>query len=140
MSIYYNLFFENHPYLYFSHISGINKIVEYPYQQQIGIEVGSYFTSFDNFNANANFFITDGLSSIGLLGIPVVGIICTIVFYIFDATSSTKYKLLPILLIANSTIVLMNVSLFTALISGGLFFFIVLMKFGAKTINLKNNY
>ena len=134
MSIYYNIFFENHPHIYFSHISGINKIVDYPYKKQLGIEVGSYFTEFSDFNANANFFITDGLSSIGLIGIPLVGILCTIVFFIFDSISSRINLILPILLISNASIALMNVSLFTTLISGGLLFYMLLMVFGRNVI------
>ncbi|WKL45050.1 hypothetical protein [Flavobacterium sp. ZE23DGlu08] len=135
MSVYYNIFFENHPYLYFSHISGINKFVDYPYKNQIGVEVGSYFTKFDNYNANANFFITDGLSSIGLLGIPLMGLLCAIVFFLFDSSANKKNRLLSILLIASSAVALMNVSLFTTLISGGLLFFILLINNSGNIIN-----
>jgi len=138
MSIYYNLFFENHPFIYFSHINGINKIIEYPYKNQLGVEVGRNFTIFDDYNANANFFITDGLSSMGLLGIVIMGIICAIVFNVFDSLASKTKLILPILLISNSTIGLMNVSLFTTIISGGLFFYMLLMRYGKNII--ENNF
>jgi hypothetical protein len=134
MSVYYNLFFENHPYIYFSHISGINKLIDYPYKNQLGVEVGSYFTTFSDYNANANFFITDGLSSVGLFGILLMGIICAIVFYIFDSIASKTKLIIPILLISNVTVALMNVSLFTTLISGGLFFYMFLMRYGKNII------
>ncbi len=134
MSVYYNLFFENHPYIYFSHISGINKFVDYPYKNQLGVEVGSNFTSFTDYNANANFFITDGLSSIGLFGILLMGIICALVFIIFDSLAKKLDLILPILLITNSTVALMNVSLFTTLLSGGLLFYMLLMSYGKNII------
>lgn len=128
MSVYYNVFFENHPFTYFSHISGINKLVDYPYERALGVEVGTFFfDSDDKFNANANFFITDGLSSIGLIGIPVICLIASFVFYLYDSSAAKNNQVLGILLIANSSVVLMNVSLFTTLISGGLLFFILLL-------------
>ena len=127
MTVYYNVFLENHPYTYFSHISIINKFVEYPYQDQLGIEVGTYFIDIDKFNANANFFITDGLSSIGLPGIILIGFFCSFIFYLFDSFSLNTNKLLGILLISVACVVLMNVSLFTTLVSGGLLFFMLLL-------------
>lgn len=128
MSVYYNTFFQSHPFIYFSHITGINKLVDYPYDRTLGIEVGTYFFSGDDrFNANANFFLTDGLSSIGLWGIPLISFVAAFIFYIYDSASSKNSMLLAILLIANSSIALMNVSIFTTLISGGLLLFIVLL-------------
>ena len=128
MSVYYNVFFEHHPYLYFSQINGINKFVDYPFEKSLGAEVGSYFVpSVANFNANANFFLTDGLSSIGLYGIPLVGFFASIVFYFYDSSASKNNKTLSILLISNSCIALMNVSLFTTLISGGLLIYMFLL-------------
>lgn len=128
MSVYYNVFFEHHPYLYFSQINGINKFVDYPFEQPLGVEVGQYFVpSVENFNANANFFLTDGLSSIGLYGIPLVGFFAAVVFYFYDSSASKNNKTLSILLISNSCIALMNVSLFTTLISGGLLLYMFLL-------------
>ncbi|MGH1519237.1 hypothetical protein [Chryseobacterium sp. JK1] len=127
MTVYYNVFLENHPYTYFSHISIINKLVEYPYKDQLGIEVGTYFIDIEKFNANANFFITDGLSSLGCIGVIIIGIFCSFVFYLYDSFSSNSNKILGILLISVACVALMNVSLFTTLISGGLLFFMFLL-------------
>lgn len=128
MSVYYNVFFENHPYTYYSHISGINQLVPYPFEQPLGIEVGTSFINLESFNANANFFLTDGLSAIGLPGILIIGILCSFVFYLFDSFASKNNPLLGILLISVSAVALMNASLFTTLISGGLIFFMILVK------------
>lgn len=127
MTVYYNVFLENHPYTYFSHISIINKFVEYPYKDQLGIEVGTYFIDIEKFNANANFFITDGLSSVGCMGVIIIGIFCSFVFYLYDSFSSNSNRILGILLISVACVALMNVSLFTTLISGGLLFFMFLL-------------
>ncbi|WP_223606124.1 hypothetical protein [Chryseobacterium sp. OSA05B] len=127
MSVYYNVFFENHPHTYFSHVSIINKVVEYPYKEQLGIEVGTYFIDIDRFNANANFFITDGLSSVGYPGVIIMGIFGSFIFYLFDSFSTNSSKILGILLITVSCVALMNVSMFTTLISGGLLFFMFLL-------------
>lgn len=137
MSVYYNAFFENHPYIYFSHITGINQLIDYPYQKAIGIEVGSYFTDFENYNANANFFITDGLSSIGLPGLIIIGLFCSLVFYLFDSFATKNNILLGILLISNSCVALMNVSLFTTLVSGGMIFFMILIN-NSNLLKIKN--
>jgi hypothetical protein len=127
MSVYYNSFFENHPYTYFSHLSGVNKFVEYPYKNALGIEVGSYFTTFENYNANANFFITDGLSTIGLPGVLLMGLLASFIFYIYDSFATRNNLAFSTLLISSSAIALMNVSMFTTLISGGLIFYIYLI-------------
>lgn len=127
MSIYYNSFFDNHPHTNFSHISGVNKLIDYPYKNSLGIEVGSYFTEFTNYNANANFFITDGLSSIGLIGVILMGFIASFVFFIFDSFAARNNIILGILLLSSTSVALMNVSLFTTLISGGFLFFVYLM-------------
>jgi hypothetical protein len=93
----------------------------------LGIEVGSYFTKFDNYNANANFFITDGLSSIGLPGVLLMGFLASFIFYIYDSFAARNNMVFSILLISSSAIALMNVSIFTTLISGGLIFYIYLI-------------
>ena len=89
--------------------------------------MGSYFTEFTNYNANANFFITDGLSSIGLIGVILMGFIASFVFFIFDSFAARNNIILGILLLSSSSVALMNVSLFTTLISGGFLFFVFLM-------------
>jgi hypothetical protein len=135
MSIYYNVFFENHPYTYFSHISGFSSLIKYPFVNPLGLEVGSYIAGFDDLNANANFLITDGLSSIGVMGMPIIALICSFVFYIYDSVASKINFLFSLLLISNTSVLLMNVSLFTVLISGGLLFYIFMLLFSKNIIN-----
>lgn len=127
MSIYYNLFFENHPYTYFSHVSGVNKIIEYPYNDQLGVVVGTSFVNIDKYNANANFMITDGLASMGLIGIPIICLFTAFIFHFYDSIAKQTNYILALLLIANISIVLMNVSIFTCLISGGFLIFMFLL-------------
>lgn len=128
MSVYYNVFFETQPHTYYSHVSGINQLIQYPFNNPLGIEVGTYFVNIEKFNANANFFITDGLAAIGLPGILIMGLICSFIFYLFDSFAKRNSGILGILIISSSAIALMNVSLFTTLISGGLILYIILIK------------
>lgn len=138
MSIYYNDFFKTHEVTNFSHISVINKFIDYPYgDQQLGVVIGTNFANIDNYNANATFFLTDGVASIGLIGVPIIALFCSLIFFLFDSVVNKNTLILAVLLIANSCIALMNVSIFTTLISGGLVFFMLLLHNFKNSINAK---
>jgi hypothetical protein len=120
-TIYYNFFDQNNPYTYYSHVSIFNKFITYPYQDMIGREVGSTVSSDPMFNANANFYITDGLTALGLWGIPVAGLLCGIVFYVIDSFASRQNLKFATLAVVYSGVNIMNASIFTCVLSGGLF-------------------
>lgn len=119
---YYN-FFLIHPHTYFSHINVVNAIANiYPYgNQSLGQVVGRYYWS-DDLNANANFWATDGIASVGLWGIGLISIIVSIFFIIVNTITKGYDRLFLILLFIPFVGSLLNTSLFSSLWSGGTIF------------------
>ena len=108
-------FFENHPYTYYTHVNIVNWLTEaYPYTDVLGRAVTQ-----GGMNANATFWITDGLAAMGWGGI--VGI--SIIFILFKAILNSieyrydRYDCFIIFLPAVS--MMLNASLFTAILSCG---------------------
>lgn len=120
--LYYH-FFAEHPYTHYGHINIVNAIAHnYPYDQPLGKVV-----AFGTQNANANFFLTDGLAAWGLAGFIIVGVIFLILVCFIKALSYryNKYDLFVIFLPTLTGI--LNVSLFTTLLSNGMFITIILL-------------
>ena len=111
-------FFEvchNHPYTYFTHIGIIGKITgAYPYSQPIGLVV-----TYDGPNANGCFWLMDGITGAGVLGC----VFASFLFLIFKSVMNgmgTKYDIgLCVIILTFSIASLVNVSLFTAIMSCG---------------------
>lgn len=122
----YQRFFSDHPYTYYSHVKGVNLLVEYPYQQEISREVGYYFY-FNEANWNANMWATDGLAAGGLIGILIISLICGFVFWVLDSAAANHNPKFAVLLTCFAACNIGNTSLFTSLLSGGLGFLIVLL-------------
>lgn len=111
----YLRFFENHPLTYFSHINIVNALTQlYPYKEVLGRAVSS------GMNANANFLITDGYSSMKEYGIIIIAII----FMFVKSTVNSiglKYNYTAVLIIMLPvSSAMLNVSLFTTIFSFGL--------------------
>ena len=113
-------FFDKNQYTLFGHVGIVNKIFHtYPYgDTPLGRVVAN-----GDMNANANFILTDGFSSCGLLGI----VIMFLVFILFKSIMNNigriyDYRYCSLMLIPAIS-ALMNASLFSSLFSFG---FIVL--------------
>lgn len=126
----YQYFFENFPHTFFSQVHGLNLLIAYPYKLSLGQEVGSFFIGAASngriVNENVSFFAMDGIASLGLPGILVMGVICAFTFWVLDS-SARKY---PVTFTASAltscAMSLTNASLFTSLLSGGLLLFMAL--------------
>ena len=116
----YHDFFTDHPLTYFSHVHGIDLLVEYPYSSPIGKEVGYFYSANVNYNANAHFWCTDGLAGLGLFGVILISVLCALVFWLLDSASSKHTAVSSALMVTFAAFNLSNVSLFTTLLSGGL--------------------
>lgn len=140
-SVKYYLFFDEHPLLFYSHIRGFNLFIQYPYDNPVlGQVIGEYYTGNSKYNMNANFWVTDGLSSMWLPGIILVSIFISILFYILDCSAdklNTKYVLS---ILAYTSVNLTNWNISTVIVSGGLglliFLFIFHPKQSKSTTNL----
>jgi hypothetical protein len=116
----YHDFFSEHPLTYFSHVHGVDLLVEYPYSSPIGKEVGYFYSSNVNYNANAHFWCTDGLAGLGLFGVILISVLCALVFWLLDSAAAKHTAVCSSLMVTFAAFNLSNVSLFTTLLSGGL--------------------
>lgn len=118
-------FFQDNPYTFYSHINVINTITNnYPYDSPLGRAV-AYGTQ----NANANLFLTDGMAAAGLPGIIFIGFVFFIILLFINSISYRYHKsdLFVIALPALSFI--LNVSIFTALLSDGFLMLVIILMF-----------
>ncbi|MFA6920222.1 MAG: hypothetical protein WC216_00120 [Gallionella sp.] len=127
----YYSFFENHPLTYGSHISGVNQFLTYPYDMDIPRTIGKYFYHAE-LTANVNMWAQDGIASFGLIGIPVVSVIAAVLFWSFDSIASRHDSRFVTVALGNIALSFANISLFTTIISGGLFLLIVALYFYRK--------
>jgi len=121
---YYN-FFQQNPVTYYSHVSGINWFVHYPYANFVGLEVGSFYQTGSGLDATAHFWAMDGLEALGLPGVLVISLFCALLFWVLDSSAKRHDPRFGALVITYATYNLANISLFTSLLSGGLAFLIL---------------
>jgi len=122
----YQKFFSTHPLTYFSHVKGVNVIIEYPYDRSLGEEVGFDIYNSDEVDWNANFWATDGLAALGILGVLVISIICGLVFWLLDSCASEHDPVFAGTICCYAAANIGNTSLFTSFVSGGLGFLVLL--------------
>ena len=121
-------FFSTNPFTYYSHINIIGKFVRYPYGDlALGQVIGVTMSGNADSNWNANFYITDGFVAMGYSGLIIIGIISGLIFYIIDSLIKSQNIILCTLLITISSVSLMNVSIFTTLLTGGLIYLILFL-------------
>ena len=125
MGVYQN-FLSDHPLTYYSHVTGVNWFVDYPYHLPLGLEVGFATTGELDYNMNAGFWVTDGIAAIGLPGIIVISLLIASVFYTLDCIGSAHKPFLVALCLSQYAIFLANVSFFTSLVTGGLIWFLLI--------------
>lgn len=120
---FYIHFFNENPYTYYSHINIVNYITEsYPYTEPLGKVV-----AYGSQNANANFFLTDGVAACGLVGIVMIGLFFATILMFINSISA-RYKKSDMFIIFMPTIAyFLNASIFTTLLSSGLFILIILV-------------
>ena len=117
-TVYLDFFLEN-PNTYFSHISFLSNLIEYPYDRPLGIEIGDYMIVDGQFNANGNFWVTDGIASFGLYGVLLIGFVVGISLSIIDGVLKNCNQNMVILSTIPFILACLNVSFFTALLTGG---------------------
>lgn len=130
LATYFN-FFEIHdnPVTAYTHINFINKLTGlYPYEESLG-----YTVSYGEGNSNANFFLMDGIAAGGLLGCIIASIAFIIFKSYFNTIGNNLDKGLCIIILLFPISSLMNVSIFTSLLTGGFLLFYLI----CKTVDLK---
>jgi hypothetical protein len=116
----YSDFFHSHPLVYLSSVHGLDRFIHYPYQSQLGVELGFYELGISGLDLNGHFWASDGIAGFGPFGIVLMSALCALVFWVLDCSAARHNVVFASLMIAFITLNLTNVSLFTTLVSGGL--------------------
>ncbi|RWK37343.1 hypothetical protein [Mesorhizobium sp.] len=122
--------FSHNPITYWSHINIINQIVSYPYREPLGYVVGMKLVGGTGFNANANFWATDGVAAYGFMGVVIIGAVLG--FLLSLANKVVTPDRLPFAATVSIPFIMSlgNVSLFTSLITGGGLIMILMIAYG----------
>lgn len=120
----YAYFFRTHPVTHWSNVTGFNWLLVNPYDLDIPYMIGRYFYHAE-IGANSGMWASDGLGGFGAWGIPLVSAVCAFTFWMLDSLTGRLDPRFVALAVAFSGVSLMNVSLFTTLVSGGLGFAIL---------------
>ena len=109
-------FFQTHPNTNFAHVNIINSITnDYPYgNQDLGRVV-----FYGNMNGNANFWVMDGVAGGGIVGVILISILLFILLIFINRLKTLYDERILYLLFLPITMSLLNVSLFTTILSGG---------------------
>jgi hypothetical protein len=114
-------FFAANPLTYWSHVSGFRAFMHYPYELDIPRTLGiEYYNT--PVGSNVGFWAQDGIAAIGLPGILVMSMFVAILMYGLDRAASRHDLQFSIVSIAVIAPMFLNVSVFTLLLTGGLFF------------------
>jgi hypothetical protein len=131
----YFQFFQYNPITYFTHLKvfDILNMSQYP---NLPFTIAIYFYGTE-YGANANFWAADGISSLGVFGMPVMSAFCGAVFWLLDCLAA-RYRLEFVLVsLAFLPITFANISFFTSLLSGGLGLFLLLLYIGPRLSVMK---
>ncbi|MRM93457.1 hypothetical protein D1Z98_00235 [Riemerella anatipestifer] len=135
----YDEFFQKNEYTYYSHINIVNMITRsYPYGDlSLGQVVSKYFDSNSNSNSNSNFWATDGIASLGDIGVIIISFLLGIFLYQWKSVMTRHNYMEMMLMLIPFSFILFNVGFFTTLLSGG-FLFLLLYYYKRKYKIQKN--
>jgi hypothetical protein len=123
----YYSFFHTHPVTHFSHVTGVNAFIHYPYAKAIGLEIAQSYMGLFDLNFNAHFWATDGIAGFGLFGVLLMSVICAGLFWVLDFAANGHSPLFAALALVFAAVDIGNTSLFTTIVSGGMFLSVLLL-------------
>lgn len=115
---YYEFFSEN-GYTYYTHISIVGGLLGKVYNLQPGRLIGLEYSESEEANFNANFWATDGVAAIGVLGIILVSVLVRVVLKGIIVVVRDKDQRAVSIFLTGIWLSLLNGSLFTTMLSGG---------------------
>jgi len=128
----YSDIFSHDGYTWWSHIKGISLFIPAPSAYandpswpNLGHIVGGHVYESSEVNANANFFVSDGVASAGSLGILVIGVVAAFLFSTFDRLAKFIDPLFVMLATLPLATIITNGSIFTLFLSFGGFFWML---------------
>ncbi|MET3580436.1 putative membrane protein SirB2 [Mesorhizobium robiniae] len=122
--------FSVNPLTYWSHVNIINMIIDYPYKVPLGYVAGAHLVGGSGFNANANFWATDGVAAYGLAGVVIMGVVLGLLLSL--ANKVVTPDRLPFAATVSIPFIMSlgNSSLFTSLITGGGLIMVMMIAYG----------
>jgi hypothetical protein len=130
-------FFSFHPKTDYSHVMGLRLLTHpYPYGDLIPGQVvgGFYWGPFTT--ANANFWATDGIAAMGLLGVAIISVGCALLFVVMNSVTRQYERLFVVLCFLPFVMTLLNQPLFSSFWSGGGFFMLLFFLFNKRSTSL----
>ena len=130
--------FKSYPFTYFSHIGIVNYFTGmYPFHNpSLGNAVWAIYRGQGvHTNANANFLLTDGFAALGIPGIFVMACLFYCLLVYINRLANNHEMPFVMATLTGTVVAVTNVSLFTTLLSGGLFFCLLLLRFTSPTDN-----
>lgn len=113
-------FFTSHPPTNAGHIPGLNLISPYRYQLSIPFEIGWYYYG-QEVGSNAGIWAGDGITSFGLIGIPIFTIPLIFLLRIIDALTAHLRTSFVVVSMAYLASIFGNVQLNIVIVTNGLF-------------------
>lgn len=129
--------FDSHTYTYYSHINIINKITGlYPFDNpSLGNAVWDAYTGNDVNNANANFWLTDGTAAAGVVGVILISVFFYFLLVYLNKLSNAHNQTVVFSMLIPIVISATNASIFTTILSSGLLFAMIVLRYCNLDIN-----
>ena len=119
----YYVFFQDHPHTYWSHITGIDYFIHYPYgNHSVAIEMENAF-GLGNFNAS--FLATEGIEAYGYEALPFVSAAVGAVFILLNTAARRFGPQVLALTMIMPSLMIDERPFGTSLLTGGIMFLIV---------------
>lgn len=137
--VHYYEFFTLNGFSYYGHIGPVNALFDnYPYGNlALGQVIGLEYSGSSDANFNANFWASEGIASIGVLGLPLISIIVGFVFLIFNYVSKGFDNKFIFILLVGFWQAMLNMPFATAMLSGGGVIIIILLFLNKFKTNIR---
>lgn len=117
-------FFSNNPYTWFSHITGVNWFITYPYDEVPALVIKEFYPGG---NQNASFWTQDAVAGAGVAAIPYVSLVFCVVLVLVNTSARGLDLRFAATAFSMSAQRFSDGSLPTALLSGGLALLILMI-------------
>lgn len=132
--------FSYSPLTFWSHVNIINFFVDYPYSKPLGYFVGIILVGGAGFNANANFWATDGIAAFGNTGVVIIGAFIGLLLCFADKIVTKDNLVFSSTLSIPFIMSLGNASVFTSLVTGGGVIVFMFVAFGTPEMGNGGRY
>jgi len=113
-------FFQNHALTLGSHITGLNLLIDYPYDLDVSRTIGYHYYG-HLVTSNVNFWAQDGIAGFGPMGILAASLVASIVLWFADSAAAGLHLRFVGTVLGAVFLSFLSTSIFTTLLTGGLF-------------------